>query len=45
VLDLAKGTLVQALELGRGIVAGPAVSDDRIVVGTTDGLIVCLGKK
>ena len=44
VLNLA-GKLVQKLDLGRGIVASPAVSDGCLVIGTTDGHLYCLGKK
>ena len=45
VLDADKGTLVQELKLGKGIVASPAVSDGCLVIGTTDGKLVCLGTK
>jgi outer membrane protein assembly factor BamB len=46
VLDLAKGGLVQAIELdARGILASPAVSDERLVIGTLEGALICLGKK
>jgi hypothetical protein len=39
---------VQAIELAGkrgGIVASPAVSDERLVIGTVDGALYCLGKK
>jgi outer membrane protein assembly factor BamB len=46
VLDLANGKELQALALGtRGILASPAVSNGRLVIGTVDGALVCLGKK
>jgi outer membrane protein assembly factor BamB len=45
VLDLDKGTDVQSLELGQGITASPAAAQGCIVIGTTDGLLYCLGKK
>jgi outer membrane protein assembly factor BamB len=45
VLDLEKGTQLQKLQLGRGITASAAVSDGRLVIGTTDGVLYCLGKK
>jgi outer membrane protein assembly factor BamB len=46
VLELANGKEVQAIALGtRGILASPAVSNGRLVIGTVDGVLVCLGKK
>jgi eukaryotic-like serine/threonine-protein kinase len=47
VVDIAAGTQVQAIELGKkgGILASPAVSDNRLVIGTVDGGLYCLGKK
>lgn len=45
VLDLKTGKEVQSLDLGQGIVASAAVSRNCLVIGTTDGLLVCLGKK
>jgi outer membrane protein assembly factor BamB len=46
VLDLAKGTVLQSVELSkRGIVSSPAVSGGRLVIGTLEGALVCLGKK
>jgi outer membrane protein assembly factor BamB len=45
VLDLDKGTEIQKLQLGKGITASPAVADDCVVIGTTDGVLYCLGKK
>lgn len=48
VVELATGKQVQALELGSGrggILASPAVSDHRLVIGTVDGVLYCLGKK
>jgi outer membrane protein assembly factor BamB len=46
VLDLAKGTIMQTVELSkRGIVSSPAVSGGRLVIGTLEGALVCLGKK
>ena len=45
VLSLDKGSELQKLELGRGIVASPAVSDNSLVIGTTDGFLYCLGKR
>ena len=44
VLDL-KGTLVQRIELGRSILASPAVSQGRLVIGTIDRHLYCLGEK
>lgn len=44
-LDLAKGTELQRWELGRGIVASPAVGGGCLVIGTTDGVLYCLGQK
>lgn len=44
VLDM-QGQELQRFELGRGIVAGPAVAHGCVVIGTTDGWLVCLGKK
>jgi outer membrane protein assembly factor BamB len=45
VLDLDKGNEVQKLQLGKGITASAAVSDGCLVIGTTDGVLYCLGKK
>lgn len=45
VLDLDKGKEVQSLELGQSIVGSPAVAHGCLVIGTTDGLLYCLGKK
>jgi outer membrane protein assembly factor BamB len=46
VLDLAKGDMVQTVELSkRGLAASPAVSSGRLVIGTLEGALVCLGKK
>ncbi len=45
VLDLEKGTQVQKLQLGRSITASPAVAEGCLVIGTTDGMLYCLGKK
>jgi len=45
VLDIDKGTELQSLPLGQGIVASPAVAKGSLVIGTTDGLLYCLGKK
>jgi outer membrane protein assembly factor BamB len=46
VLTLATGERIQAIELAtRGILASPAVSDGRLVIGTIDGMLYCLGQK
>ena len=45
VLDAARGTELQKLELGRGIQASPAVVSGRLVIGNTEGTIYCLGAK
>jgi outer membrane protein assembly factor BamB len=46
VVDLATGKQIQAIELGKkGILASPAVSTERLVIGTIDGDLFCLGKK
>jgi hypothetical protein len=45
VLTVKDGQEVQKLQLGRGIMASPAVAHGRLVIGTTDGFLVCLGKK
>jgi outer membrane protein assembly factor BamB len=46
VVDLGAGKQVQAIALGKqGILASPAVSGDRLVIGTVDGVVYCLGKK
>ena len=44
VLDLEKGSEVQKIELGRGVVSSPAITEGRVVIGTTDGWVVCLGR-
>jgi outer membrane protein assembly factor BamB len=45
VVDLEKGTELQRMPLGRAITASPAVGDGYLVIGTTDGMLYCLGKK
>jgi outer membrane protein assembly factor BamB len=45
VLDLAKGKELRKFELGRSILASPAVGEGCLVIGTTDGMLYCLGKK
>jgi len=46
VLDLAKGTKLHQFVLGReGITASPAVGGHCLVIGTTDGVVYCLGAK
>jgi outer membrane protein assembly factor BamB len=45
VLDLAKGTQLKKFDLGRGILASPAVGGNCLVIGTQDGYVYCLGKK
>src|ERR1051325_5053476 len=45
VVDLNTGKEVQNLQLGQGITASPAVAHGCVVIGTTDGLLYCLGKK
>jgi len=45
VVDRDRGTEIQKLELGKSILAGPAVAHGNLVVGTTDGLLYCLGAK
>ncbi len=36
---------IQVIPLGRSITASPAVADQCLVIGTTDGFLCCLGKK
>ena len=43
VLDVATGAKVQSLELGRSITASPAVADGCLIIGTSDGVLACLG--
>jgi outer membrane protein assembly factor BamB len=45
VLDLAKGTLLQKLDLGGPISASPAVGSGCLVIGTEKGLVYCFGAK
>jgi outer membrane protein assembly factor BamB len=45
VLDLQTGKETQSLELGQGVLASPAAAHGSLVIGTTDGLLYCLGKK
>lgn len=45
VLELNKGTEIQRLKLGRrGIAGSPAVAEGRLVIGTVDGAVICLGE-
>lgn len=45
VLDVARGTLVQKLNLGGPITASPAVGGNCLVIGTQNGVVYCLGKE
>jgi len=45
VLDAAKGTEVQKVNLGSAVLASPAVADGRLVIGTDKGVVYCLGAK
>jgi outer membrane protein assembly factor BamB len=45
VLDVDKRAEVQKLQLGKGILASPAVGEGCLVIGTTDGVLYCLGQK
>jgi len=45
VLDLEKGQELQKLQLGKGITASAAIANGSLVIGTTDGMLYCLGKK
>ena len=45
VLDLEKGTQVGKYNLGDGASGSPAVGGGCLVIGTTDGVLYCLGKK
>jgi outer membrane protein assembly factor BamB len=46
VLDLARGTQIQTVDLGRkGLLGSPAVSHGRLVIGNVDGMVYCLGQK
>jgi outer membrane protein assembly factor BamB len=45
VLDADRGTEVQRLKLGRGIVASAAVAQGRLIIGNTEGTVYCLGAK
>jgi outer membrane protein assembly factor BamB len=43
VLDLASGKKLFEYESGSPLSASPAVAGGRIVIGTNDGTIICLG--
>ena len=45
VLDLDKGTHLRSYTLGKNLAASPAIAGDRLVIGNTDGVLYCLGKK
>ncbi|HYV36033.1 MAG TPA: PQQ-binding-like beta-propeller repeat protein [Gemmataceae bacterium] len=46
VVDLESGKEVQSIVLGKkGVTASAAVSGERLVIGTIDGDLICLGKK
>jgi outer membrane protein assembly factor BamB len=45
VLDLAKGTELQRINLGSPINGSPALADGHLVIGTGDGVVFCLGEK
>jgi eukaryotic-like serine/threonine-protein kinase len=42
VLDLATGALVQQHEIGAPLTASPAIASSRLVIGSEDGVVVCL---
>ena len=41
VLDLASGKLLEEFDAGSAITASPALAGGRLVVGTTDGAVLC----
>jgi outer membrane protein assembly factor BamB len=43
VLDTATGKPVQEFEAGAPLSASPAVAAGRLVIGSTDGKLFCLG--
>jgi outer membrane protein assembly factor BamB len=45
VLDLSNGSQLASFDLGSEIAATPAVADGCLVIGTTDGVVYCLGAK
>ena len=42
-LDLATGKPVWEYESGSPMTASPAIADGVVVIGTTDGTIICFG--
>ena len=44
-LDLADGETIWDFDAGGSFVASPAVVDGRIVIGNTEGVLYCFGKK
>ena len=45
VLDLEKGTLLQTIELDSPVTGSPAVVNGRLLIGTQNGTLYCLGAK
>ena len=43
VLDAASGTVVQEFEAGGPLSASPAIAGGRLVIGSVDGQLFCLG--
>jgi outer membrane protein assembly factor BamB len=44
-VDLASGSLLKRIDLGKEIVAAPAVAENCLVIGTQGGVVYCFGKK
>ena len=45
VLGLDDGKELQKLQLGQSITASPAAAEGRLILGTIDGMLYCLGSK
>ena len=45
VLDVAKGTELKQFKLGTSVPGSPAVAGGRLVIGTGEGTVYCLGAK
>jgi outer membrane protein assembly factor BamB len=45
VLDLKTGAKLFAFEAGAALTASPAIAGGRVVIGTDDGRVYCLGAK
>jgi outer membrane protein assembly factor BamB len=44
-VSLDKGAQLWSYDLGQAVISSPAVSDEKIVIGSLDGNVYCFGPK